>query len=732
MDAAIPESAYVAVADATDFEGWRAAAARLFVGAPGLPYVAAFAPSGEPGRVLFRGPGVTGGVQLEATDPLLDFLDHRKDIAFPLDRARGVRFNRFMRFLERLGRMDAAPPMPTLAGSLRVRGPGSESAVVLFWWPEAREGRWVDALHHRLVRVAPLLGQALGRLGEAEARARAAKAGLAQLRTALERREPRFAGHGERVGRYAEAVGRRLLDPRYERPVRPADAVLFREVGRFHDLGKLHLEDRLLRPERLKPREWLEMKRHPLLAHAYLVSVPETAAWIPGVEAHHERWDGRGYPHGMAGEAIPLAGRVVAVCDVFDATTRGGREPDGALEVLQKLAGARFDPAVVRAFADALVAGEIDHARARHAESTHRYQDAAAFAAAGLAREPGDATRLELLLVGARARGRRGDPEAALAALEEAAEIAPGDPRVPLARAHLLHNLRNRGDEARETIAAVLERGGRHALRAHASARHLLANLERIAGARDAAIEQLVEARRLLVMLGDTEREGHAIETLGNVHLWSGDLAEARRLFHRSELIKIQHGDHQGRAINLGNQARLAFFEGRLADSKRLFERNLELCHDLEDARGLVVTFNGLGLVCLKRGELVEAEAHFGDAVTHTEGNDWGRFYATDGLAQVALARDEGVAEALAATAEVVERLDLEHPRAVLALLRALAADEDAEALWAAHRRVTACGTVTLYEQGLALAALATSPGRTAEMDEAVEAWRGGRLGWMV
>lgn len=736
VDAAIPESAYVAVADAADFEGWRAAAARLFVGAPGLPYVSSFAPSGDPGRVVFRGPGVASGVPLEVDDPLLDFTGHRKDIAFPLDRGRLVRFVQLTRVLTALGRMDAAPALPTLAGSLRVRGPGAEAATVLFWWPDAREGRWTEALHHRLVRVAPLLGQALGRLSEAEARAKAARAGLEQLRTALERRQPRFIGHGERVGRYAEVVGRRLVDPRYERPARPDDAALLREVGRFHDLGKLHLDDALLRHERLTRREWLEMRRHPLLAHNYLVTVPETAAWIPGVEAHHERWDGRGYPRRTSGEDIPLAARVVAVCDAFDAMTRGeaGKTPDAAMAVLRDGAGARFDPALVDAFGDALDAGEMDLARARQAEETHRYQEAEALACAGLAREPAPAVRLELLLVEARTRGRRGDVETARARLAEADALDPADPRVPLARAHLLHNLRNRADEARRAISEVLRRGGGpHALRAHASARHLLANLERIADRREAAIAQLQEARRLLVMLEDVEREGHALETLGNVHLWAGDLNEARRLFQRSELIKIQRGDHQGRAINVGNQARLAFLEGRLDTSRRLFERNLELSGDLEDARGMVVTLNGLGLVRLHLGEVEVAAAHFAEAAERSLGqNDWGLFYARDGLVQVALRRGEGVEAALAATREVVGRLGLAHPKAVLRLLEALAADADTETLWAAHRALRDCGNVTLYEQALALAALTPRADLTSEMDTAIAARRGDRLGWLL
>ncbi len=736
MDAAIPESAYVAVADAADFEGWRAAAARLFVGAPGLPYVSSFAPSGDPGRVVFRGPGVPTGVPLEVDDPLLDFTSHRKDIAFPLDRERLVRFVRLTRVLTGLGRMDAAPSLPTLAGSLRVRGPGAEAATVLFWWPDAREGRWTEALHHRLVRVAPLMGQALGRLSAAEARAKAARAGLEQLRTALERRQPRFAGHGERVGRYAEVLGRRLVDPRYERPARPDDAALFREVGRFHDLGKLHLDDALLRDEHLTRREWLEMRRHPLLAHNYLVTVPETAAWIPGVEAHHERWDGRGYPRRLAGEDIPLAARVVTVCDAFDAMTRAedGKTPDDAMAELRTEAAAHFDPALVTAFGDALAAGEMDLARARHAEETHRYQEAEALAGAGLARDPQSAVRLELLLVDARTRGRRGDTETANARLAEAAQLDADDPRVPLARAHLLHNLRNRMDEARLAIAEVLRRsGGSHALRAHASARHLLANLERIADRREAAIAQLQEARRLLVMLGDVEREGHALETLGNVHLWAGDLNEARRLFQRSELIKIQRGDHQGRAINVGNQARLAFLEGRLDTSRRLFERNLELSHDLEDARGLVVTLNGLGLVCLHLGEVDLAATHFAEAEERSSGkNDWGLFYARDGLVQVALRRGEDAQAALEGTREVVERLDLAHPKAVLRLLEVLAADPDTDTLWAAHRALRDCGNVTLYEQALVLARLLDRPDRTSEMDAAIAARRDDRLGWLV
>lgn len=125
----------------------------------------------------------------------------------------------------------------------------------------------------------------------------------------------------------------------------------------LHDIGKMAVPDRILGKEGpLTDEEWAIMRRHPDAAHTMLSGIGflETAVDIPW--CHHERWDGSGYPRGLAGEDIPLAARLFAVVDVYDALTsdRPYREPmpvEDALVHIEGRAGSHFDPAVVAEFA---------------------------------------------------------------------------------------------------------------------------------------------------------------------------------------------------------------------------------------------------------------------------------------------------------------------------------------------------------------------------------------------
>jgi HD-GYP domain-containing protein (c-di-GMP phosphodiesterase class II) len=124
----------------------------------------------------------------------------------------------------------------------------------------------------------------------------------------------------------------------------------------LHDIGKMGIPDRILHKEGpLDDEEWDLMKTHPVLAYELLSDIPylENAVEIP--YSHHERWDGSGYPRGLEGEQIPLAARIFAVVDVWDAlgSERPYREAwpeEKVLEYLREQAGQEFDPAVVKAF----------------------------------------------------------------------------------------------------------------------------------------------------------------------------------------------------------------------------------------------------------------------------------------------------------------------------------------------------------------------------------------------
>jgi len=123
----------------------------------------------------------------------------------------------------------------------------------------------------------------------------------------------------------------------------------------LHDVGKIGIDGAVLtKPGRLTDEEFHEIRRHAALGADMLLSVPSLAEVSPIVRAHHERYDGRGYPDGLAGTEIPLEARIVAACDAYDAMTntrhyREGMGRDRAVSILREHAGSQWDPAIVEA-----------------------------------------------------------------------------------------------------------------------------------------------------------------------------------------------------------------------------------------------------------------------------------------------------------------------------------------------------------------------------------------------
>jgi len=126
----------------------------------------------------------------------------------------------------------------------------------------------------------------------------------------------------------------------------------------MHDIGKIGIPDRvLLKPGKLDAEEWAIMRRHPEIGHGIIGSHASPLLKMAAEVAltHHERWDGSGYPRGLAGEAIPQAGRIVAVADVFDALTsvrpyKPAWPAEAAVAELLRGSGSHFEPRVVDAF----------------------------------------------------------------------------------------------------------------------------------------------------------------------------------------------------------------------------------------------------------------------------------------------------------------------------------------------------------------------------------------------
>ena len=185
-----------------------------------------------------------------------------------------------------------------------------------------------------------------------QAQRKALRSGRALL-AALELHDPYTAEHSRNTVRLATAAAERLgLDARTRTEVEL--------VAMLHDIGKLGMPDRVLnKPAPLSRAEREVVREHPA-AGAYVVAQIEELAYLgPAIRAAHERWDGAGYPDGLAGEEIPIASRVTFVCDAYDAMTSNrpyhrGLPPQAAREELRRCAGAQFCALCTAALLDVL------------------------------------------------------------------------------------------------------------------------------------------------------------------------------------------------------------------------------------------------------------------------------------------------------------------------------------------------------------------------------------------
>jgi HD-GYP domain-containing protein (c-di-GMP phosphodiesterase class II) len=169
------------------------------------------------------------------------------------------------------------------------------------------------------------------------------------LLRALTERSPELSGHLEDVAEFATRVAASL-------GVQGAELNDIRRAAQLHDVGKVAVPESILtKPGPLDESEWEFVRRHTLVGEKILGAAPALVRPAALVRATHERFDGAGYPDGLAGEEIPLGARVIAVCDAFDAMTRdrpyrAARPVVDAFAELRRGAGTQFDPAVVEAF----------------------------------------------------------------------------------------------------------------------------------------------------------------------------------------------------------------------------------------------------------------------------------------------------------------------------------------------------------------------------------------------
>jgi HD-GYP domain-containing protein (c-di-GMP phosphodiesterase class II) len=176
------------------------------------------------------------------------------------------------------------------------------------------------------------------------------------LMQVLREREPELEEHVDDVGLLALAVGRRL-----GLGVEALDEIA--RAAELHDVGKIAVPEAILRkPGPLDDAEWEVMRQHTIIGERILAAAPSLRPVGRLVRASHERWDGNGYPDGLAGERIPLGARIIAVCDAFDAMRQArpyaaSLSEDEALAELHRCSGTQFDPWVVKVFTAVLADG---------------------------------------------------------------------------------------------------------------------------------------------------------------------------------------------------------------------------------------------------------------------------------------------------------------------------------------------------------------------------------------
>jgi diguanylate cyclase len=175
------------------------------------------------------------------------------------------------------------------------------------------------------------------------------------LAAAMDMRDQRTARHSEDVVELARRVGH-LLE------LEPTSLLELEFAARLHDVGKIQVPDAVLnKPGPLEPHENEVIRCHATWGSETLARVPGLGAVATIVRYHHERWDGAGYPDGLSGTRIPLASRIISVCDAYGAMTcdrpyRSALDPEDALEEIRSGSGTQFDPTVVRALISTLAA----------------------------------------------------------------------------------------------------------------------------------------------------------------------------------------------------------------------------------------------------------------------------------------------------------------------------------------------------------------------------------------
>ncbi len=270
----------------------------------------------------------------------------------------------FTDLIEYLGLARETHPVlinPSVTGTSEWPLPGVRQLIVL----PLSEGQhlfgWLAAFNHRddrefgtvetslLSSVGAILGIHSGNI-ELYRQQRDFLAGVVRaLTSAIDAKDPYTCGHSDRVARVSVRIARELGFDKEQLNTLYLSGLL-------HDIGKIGIDDQVLRkPDKLTPEEYEHIKTHTVIGHRILRDLKQLDQVLPVVLHHHEKWDGKGYPHGLAGEDIPYMARIVAVADSFDAMAsdrpyRKGLTVEKLNGIFMAGAGQQWDARVVDAF----------------------------------------------------------------------------------------------------------------------------------------------------------------------------------------------------------------------------------------------------------------------------------------------------------------------------------------------------------------------------------------------
>ena len=404
---------------------------------------------------------------------------------------------------------------------------------------------------------------------------------VTRLGMASEYRDDETGQHTRRVGELAGHLAQAIGLP-------PGTVDLIRWAARLHDIGKIGVPDTvLLKPGRYTPEEFERMKTHTVIGSRVLEG--STAPLLQMAEeiarTHHERWDGRGYPGGLSGEAIPVSGRVVAVADVYDALTtarlyKPAWSVEDALREMQTHSGTQFDPQLIAALttlvtSDLSALGGVFQPLATQAAPPERPPPAAS--------TPGEAQLSELADLIERAWSlRQSQPKVAEELAEQALRRAQdGGDELLLGLAHrnvgFFRFMSSAFEQALSHFVRGLDIGVAHGhLSLQADCANFMAGVYNALSDYDKALDQLKVVLGIAREQQDRQREAHCLHNLGIVSKDSRSLDKAGGYLIESLSVYREIGDLVGETKALGTHAELAYEQGDDELCIRLAERTVQ------------------------------------------------------------------------------------------------------------------------------------------------------------